>query len=134
DALEGGDRLAFQVADLELAGGLVLAIDDDGAGPALAGATAVLGRLQLQVVAQRLQQRGGLVNAKAAGLAVDGEVNVSNQCTNLELKIDPMKAAVLAPRGGHSQRLSLRAYTAFGRGLESWARRPAAAPFPRSAP
>jgi hypothetical protein len=50
-----------------------LAVDDDGAGAALAEPAAELRAVQVQVVAQRVQQRRGWIDVERVPHAVDGE-------------------------------------------------------------
>lgn len=78
DAFERRDRLARQVADLDLAGWPFLALHDYGAGPALPGSAPILCRLKLQMIAQRLEQCRRVVDAETARFAIDGQFNVSD--------------------------------------------------------
>jgi hypothetical protein len=79
DALEGGDALALEVAHLQLAGRMLLAVHDHRAGPALPRPAAEARRLQVEVGAQDVEQRRGGLDAEAAGLAVDRELDVPEQ-------------------------------------------------------
>src|SRR6185503_19609198 len=79
DPLQRGDALPLEVADLALARGHILAVDDHRAGPALPGAAAEPGRLQVELAAQHIEQGAGVVDVEATRLAVDGEFNVSKQ-------------------------------------------------------
>ena len=71
EALDGRDLLAGEVADFPLARARRLAIDQDGAGAALAFAAAVLAAGQIEIVAQHAEQRALGVRLDRHGAAID---------------------------------------------------------------
>src|SRR4029453_8294073 len=71
-ALHRGDRLAGQRRRLEEARARGLAVEEDGAGAALALAAAVFGPGEVEVLAQHAQERALGVGFDAATDAVDG--------------------------------------------------------------
>ena len=72
-ALDRGDRLALAHHRQRQAGHDAPAIQQDGAGAALAEAAALLGAGQVQPVAQRVEQRGARIDLHIAWLVVDGD-------------------------------------------------------------
>ena len=71
DALDGLDGLVADDIEADGAGADSAAVEQDGAGAALAFAAAVLGAGQAQVVAQHAEQAAVAVGVEGALLAVD---------------------------------------------------------------
>lgn len=74
-AFDGGDFLAARIHCQRHAGKLGFAVDVDGAGAALAPVTDFLAASELELVAQRAQQRGARLDGDAAGFAVNLELD-----------------------------------------------------------
>jgi hypothetical protein len=72
EAFDGGD-VAVGFGNGELAGADGLAVDVDGAGAAFADAAAVLGALEVELVAQDPEERGVVGDVDGEGVAVDVE-------------------------------------------------------------
>ena len=70
---DGGDEPAFGAGDADLAGTPRFAVHVDGAGPAIAGATAIFGAGEVGRIAQRPEERRVRVHAVMDGTVVDGE-------------------------------------------------------------
>ena len=73
--LDGGDLGAVMHHGQSQAGVDALAVEQDGAGAALAVVAALLGARQLQVFAQGVEQGGARVEFQAVALAVDVEAD-----------------------------------------------------------
>ncbi len=71
EALDRRDRAAVERGDRRQAGEHRLAVDDDGAGAALAEAAAELGAVQLEIVAQHVEQRRRRIDIERMRNTVD---------------------------------------------------------------
>ena len=75
ESLECRDLLASENLDRDDAGKHRLAIDDHGAGAALAEPAAVLGSIELKILPQHIQQRGLRVGVDRTNPAIDLEIH-----------------------------------------------------------
>ena len=73
EALDGLDGAVAHLQREELAGVDGSAVEQDGAGAALAAVAAALGAGEVELVAQGAQERPAMVDLQLAGLAVDVE-------------------------------------------------------------
>lgn len=73
EAFDGGDELAFGEAGGSEAGGDGFAVEEDGAGAALAFAAAVLGAGEAEVFAEDVEEGAVGGGGEVMGLAVDGD-------------------------------------------------------------
>ena len=91
-----GHAAAVGLAGQHQAGVDRLAVDDHGAGAAVADVAAELGAGQIEMLAQQLQQRRFRRHRRAAVLAVDDDRHVGHWASSLRFRLGPRVARLPA--------------------------------------